>query len=74
VNVLDVVRALRFVVGVEQATAEELRRGNVAPATLFAATPERATPTLEGAPTVEVTDVVLLLRAAVGLTVFTDPL
>lgn len=70
VNVQDVVRALRFSVLLEAPTAEELKRGNVAPATEAGGI---ATPTLAPPQVVNVQDVVLLLRASVTLSQFPEP-
>ena len=73
VNIGDVVRALRFAVGLEVPTAAELRRANVAPANVAPGVPNVAAPTLAGQARVDVADVVLVLQASVGQTVFTDP-
>jgi hypothetical protein len=61
-NVTDVVLALRFVVGVDVPSAEELRRADVAPVDRFVSPPE-----VVGDGVVEVGDVVVMLRQAIGL-------
>ncbi|MHC4974933.1 MAG: thrombospondin type 3 repeat-containing protein, partial [Planctomycetota bacterium] len=72
-NVADAVLLLRFVTQLDAATAEELKRGNVAPASFGTGTPPPATPTLEEPRRLDVGDAVLLLRAVVGLSEFTAP-
>jgi hypothetical protein len=72
-TVADVVLALRFAVGLEAPSVEELRRVNVAPASVVPGSPDVATPTAAPPRVVDVADVVLLLRAAVELTRFTSP-
>lgn len=73
VTVGDVVKALRFTVGLDATSADDLKRGNVAPASIAPGPPEIATPTLAAPRVLDVTDVVLLQRAAVGLTAFAAP-
>jgi hypothetical protein len=73
VNVADVVRLLRLSVQLDPTGPDELRRGDLAPATLEAGTPERATPTLQLPRAITVADVVLALRVSVGLTELVEP-
>jgi hypothetical protein len=73
INVQDAVRALRVTVGLEALVDGELERGNVAPATSDGGSPPSLTPTLEEPLRIDVADVVLILRAAVGLHVFAEP-
>jgi hypothetical protein len=69
----DVVLALRFAVGLETPSGGEMDRANVAPATTVPGPPDVATPLAGALRKVDVADVVLLLRAAVALTVFPPP-
>jgi len=73
VNVSDVVRSLRFAVLLETPNASELAAGNIAPASEVAGSPPVATPTLALPRVIDVTDVVLSLRASVQLVRFSDP-
>lgn len=73
VTVADVVKVLRFSVGLETATAEQAFRANVSPATIVAGPTDVATPTLAEPRVVDISDVVLMLRTAVGLAVLTEP-
>lgn len=66
----DVVRILRLAAGLDATTAELVRRANVAPAT---ASGEALEPTLQEPWTVDVADVVLVLRASVGQVRFPPP-
>lgn len=70
VDVADVVRSLRFAVQLDAPTELELHRANVAPATTGSGL---TTPTLALPWSLDVGDVVLVLRATVGLSVFSDP-
>ena len=69
----DVVLLMRFVTELDLPNEDEFKRGNVAPATLGSGTPTPATPTLADPREIAVGDVVLLLRAAVDLVIFTRP-
>jgi hypothetical protein len=72
VDVADVVRGLRFAVGLDVPSLEEQRRADVAPADVTPGPPDVARPRAVAPPRVDVADVVLTLRAAVGLTVFAE--
>lgn len=66
-DMADVVRLLRFALGSYAPTADELIRGDLAPAeTVETGPPETLRPTLAQPMTIDVGDVVVALRAAVG--------
>jgi hypothetical protein len=73
ITIGDAVVVLRMSVQLETPTAAELRRANVAPATIVAGSPDVATPTLAPPVGVDIGDAVLILRASVQLTRFPDP-
>lgn len=73
VTVTDVVQELRYATQLDAASPREIERGNIAPASIDAGPPEVATPTLAAPRAVEITDVVLMLRVAVGLTQLASP-
>ena len=73
VNIGDVVRLLRMSIGLEPVSAEDLRRANVAPAAPVTDPAEALVPTLELPQVVDVGDVILTLRASVGLARFVAP-
>jgi hypothetical protein len=74
VDVGDAVRVLRFSVGLDNPTAEDLKRGNVAPlTTIVSGPPDLAEPTLADPRRIDVGDAVVILRASVGLVSFTQP-
>ena len=73
IDIGDVVEELRYSVGLDTPSVPQLHEADVAPATIVPGPPEVATPRLVQPPAVDITDVVLLLRASVGLTRFTAP-
>jgi hypothetical protein len=73
VDVGDVVRMLRFATGLEVPTTDELHRANIVPFTVLAPGPPELVRPHGTPPIVDVADVVLALRASVGLVVFEDP-
>lgn len=72
-NVADVVLALRVTVALDVPTTMELNALNVTPATVLPGPPDFVSPTADAPLVVDVTDVVMLLRAAVALVTFTLP-
>ena len=72
-DVADVIRLLRFSVALEVPTAEELDRGDVAPARIDEGTPQFATPLVLEPRAIDVADVILALRASVTLVRFAQP-
>lgn len=73
VDIADVVRLLRLSVGLEAPTADDLARGDVAPCTQIAAGPPPVMrPELQPVPRIDIGDVVVALRAAVGLVRLSD--
>jgi len=73
ITIGDAVVALRMSVQLETPTTIEMRRVNVAPATIVPGNPDIATPTVAPPAQVNVGDAVLILRASVALVRFTDP-
>ncbi|MEM7244830.1 MAG: hypothetical protein AAF533_05770 [Acidobacteriota bacterium] len=73
VDIADVVRALRMAVSLETPSVDELKWGNVAPADITPADPlDQASPRLDSV-TIDIGDVVMMLRAAVDLIEFVSP-
>ena len=70
IDVADVLRLLRLATGLDPVDAVALERGDVAPARLQGEAPALATPLGTEPRALDVTDVLLTLRAAVGLVVF----
>lgn len=70
VDIADVVQELRYSVGLDTASAQELARGDIAPSDVIdpASNPVVVRPRPDGQ--VNISDVVLLLRASVGLSTF----
>ena len=73
VDVSDVVRVLRISVGLDAPTTADVAACNVAPAWISTDVPPVVTPTMQEPRVVDVSDVVLVLKAAVGLTRFATP-
>jgi len=73
VDIGDVVRLLRFAVMAETENAEELKRGNVAPALFSGPEPQVATPTVVAPQVIDVGDAILAIRVVVGSNTFADP-
>lgn len=73
VDIGDVVRALRLTVGSDPIDGDLLRRGNVAPASFVEGSPPVMRPTGEPPRRISVADVVMMLRAVVGLVSFPEP-
>lgn len=72
VNVSDAVLALRFTVQLETPSEEELRRGNVVPVEVIHGS-GLLVPTLTVPRTIDVGDVVAIMRTAVGLQSYAAP-
>lgn len=73
VDVADVVRLLRLSVLLEIPSPDDLRAGNVAPATIVPGNPELATPMPVSPATIDISDVILALRSTVSLTRLSAP-
>lgn len=73
VDIADVSRVLSFTVATEIASVEDSRRADVAPASFASGSPETATPTARSPASINVMDVVLLLRVVAGLTQLSSP-
>lgn len=73
VGLADVIRLLRFAVGLDTPSPTEALVADIAPALVLTGSPDRATPRLLAPRSIGVDDAVLALRVSVGLTTLEAP-